>query len=204
MIFYYWYYTVIGTCCRTIPQNGAMVLVGFIFIQNLANASAKFKIIENLKEIKNIQFNFIQKIGKKTESGSCIISYPKKILCKYDDLYKKILVSNGKSLIINSKKNNQYLSYALKKTPLNYILDKEFLIKKMNESSEKNNDISNYSLNIEYEHNLITVYFNKNDFNILGWETIDIYQNKVETLISNVEKNIDIDINIFKVHNYIN
>ena len=30
------------------------------------------------------------------------------------------------------------------------------------------------------------------------------YQNKVETLISNVEKNIDIDLSIFKVQNYIN
>jgi len=57
--------------------------------------------LNNLKEINNIKFNFIQKIGKKTESGSCIISYPKKILCRYEDLYKKILVSNGKSLIIN-------------------------------------------------------------------------------------------------------
>jgi len=181
-----------------------ILIIFFIFIQNVANSSTKFNIIENLKEIKNIKFNFVQKIGKKTETGLCIISYPKKILCKYEDLYKKILVSNGKSLVINSNKNNQYLSYALKKTPLNYILDKEFLIKKMNESYEKKNDINNYSLNIEYENNLITVYFNKNDFNILGWETIDIYQNKVETLISNVEKNIEIDLNIFKVHNYIN
>ncbi len=181
-----------------------ILIILFFFIQNIANASPKFKIIENLREIKNIQFNFIQKIGKKTESGSCIISYPKKILCKYDDLYKKILVSNGKSLIINSNKNNQYFRYSLEKTPLNYILDKKLLIKKMNESYEKNNEIDNYSLNIEYENNLIIVYFNKNNFNILGWETTDIYQNKVETLISNVKKNIDIDLNIFKVYNYIN
>ena len=74
----------------------------------------------------------------------------------------------------------------------------------MNESYENNNDISNYSLNIKYENNLITVFFNKDDFNILGWETTDIYQNKVETLISNIEKNLDIDLNIFKVQNYIN
>jgi len=181
-----------------------ILIIFFIFFQNLANASAKLNIIENLKEIKNIKFNFIQKIGKKKESGSCIISYPKKIKCEYDDLYKKILVSNGKSLVINSNKNNQYFRYSLDKTPLNFILDKNFLIKKMNESYENNNNISNYSLNIKYENNLITVFFNKDDFNILGWETTDIYQNKVETLISNIEKNIDIDPTIFKVQNYIN
>jgi Outer membrane lipoprotein-sorting protein len=181
-----------------------ILIILLIFIQNVAIASTKLNIIENLKEINNIKFNFIQKIGKKTESGSCIISYPKKILCRYEDLYKKILVSNGKSLIINSNKNNQHASYPLKKTPLNFILDKEFLIKKINESYEKNSNANEYSLNIKYENNLITVYFNNNDFNILGWETTDIYQNKVETLISNVEKNIDIDLNIFKVQNYIN
>ena len=181
-----------------------ILIILLIFIQNVAIASTKLNIIENLKEINNIKFNFIQKIGKKTESGSCIISYPKKILCRYEDLYKKILVSNGKSLIINSNKNNQHASYPLKKTPLNFILDKEFLIKKINESYEKNSNANEYSLNIKYENNLITVYFNNNDFNILGWETTDIYQNKVETLISNVEKNIDIDLSIFKVQNYIN
>ena len=181
-----------------------ILIILLIFIQNVAIASTKLNIIENLKEINNIKFNFIQKIGKKIESGSCIISYPKKILCRYEDLYKKILVSNGKSLIINSNKNNQHASYPLKKTPLNFILDKEFLIKKINESYEKNSNANEYSLNIKYENNLITVYFNNNDFNILGWETTDIYQNKVETLISNVEKNIDIDLSIFKVQNYIN
>jgi len=181
-----------------------ILIILFIIIQNFANASSKLKIIENFKEINNIKFNFIQKIGEKTESGSCIVNYPKKILCKYDDLYKKILVSNGRSLVINSNKNNQYFRYALDKTPLNFILDKEFLIKKMNESYEKKNDIRIYSLNLKYENNLITIYFNKNDFNLMGWETTDVYQNKVETLISNIEKNIDIDLNIFRVQNYIN
>ena len=50
----------------------------------------------------------------------------------------------------------------------------------------------------------LILHSSNNDFNILGWETTDIYQNKVETLISNVEKNIDIDLSIFKVQNYIN
>ena len=181
-----------------------ILIILFILIQNFANASSKLQIIKNFKEINNIKFNFIQKIGEKKESGSCIVSYPKKIFCEYDDLYKKILVSNGRSLVINSNKNNQYFRYALDKTPLNFILDKEFLIEKMNESYENKNDIRIYSLNLKYENNLITIYFNKNDFNLMGWKTTDVYQNKVETLISNIEKNIDIDLNIFRVQNYIN
>ena len=180
------------------------ILIFFFLFQNSVNASIKSKIISNFNLTENLKFNFVQKIGEKAESGSCIVSYPKKILCEYDDLYNKILVSNGRSLVINSNKNNQYFRYALDKTPLNFILDKEFLIKKMNESYEKKNDIRIYSLNFKYENNLITIYFNKNDFNLMGWKTTDVYQNKVETLISNIEKNIDIDLNIFRVQNYIN
>ena len=99
-----------------------ILIILLIFIQNVALATTKLNIINNLKEINNIKFNFIQKIGKKTESGSCIISYPKKIFCEYEDLYKKILVSNGKSLIINSNKNNQYASYPLKKNTFKFYI----------------------------------------------------------------------------------
>ena len=94
-------------------------------------ASSKQLIKSKLEETDNISFKFIQKIGKKTEQGQCIISYPKKIICKYDGIYKKVLVSNGKSLVINSKKITNYLRYQLKDTPLNLILDKKFLIEKL-------------------------------------------------------------------------
>ena len=92
-------------------------------------ASSKQLIKDKLENTDNISFKFIQKIGKVTEKGECIISYPKKILCRYDDKYNKILVSNGKSLVINSKKITNYLRYQLKDTPLNLILDKKFLIR---------------------------------------------------------------------------
>ena len=96
-------------------------------------ASSKQLIKNKLEKTNNMSFKFIQKIGKKTEKGECIISYPKKILCKYDDIYNKILVSNGRSLVINSKKIKNYLRYQLKDTPLNLILDKKFLLDKLDQ-----------------------------------------------------------------------
>ena len=39
-------------------------------------ASSKQLIKNKLEETDNISFKFIQKIGKKTEQGECIISYP--------------------------------------------------------------------------------------------------------------------------------
>ena len=93
-------------------------------------ASSKQLIKNKLEHTDNMSFKFIQKIGKKTEKGKCIILYPKKILCKYDDIYNKILVSNGRSLVINSKKIKNYLRYQLKDTPLDLILPK-ILIEKL-------------------------------------------------------------------------
>ena len=84
-------------------------------------ASSKQQIKNKLEETDNISFKFIQKIGKKTEQGECIISYSKKILCKYDDIYNKILVSNGRSLVINSQKITNYLRYQLKNLSLIHI-----------------------------------------------------------------------------------
>ena len=78
----------------------------FILFFNLsAQSSTNQEIINHLEKINSLEFKFIQKIDNNNiEKGECIILYPKKILCKYYDIYNKILVSNGKSLIINSDK----------------------------------------------------------------------------------------------------
>ena len=167
-------------------------------------ASSKQLIKDKLEETENISFKFIQKIGKKTEQGDCIISYPKKILCKYDDIYNKILVSNGRSLVINSQKITNYLRYQLKDTPLNLILDKKFLLDKLDqvETIKENNET--FSFKIVHNNNLLNIFFDKISYEIKGWTTTDIYLNKVETKLSNIETNIMINERIFRVQNYIN
>ena len=167
-------------------------------------ASSKELIKNKLNETDNISFKFIQKIGKKTEKGDCIISYPKKILCKYDDIYNKILVSNGRSLVINSKKITNYLRYQLKDTPLNLILDKKFLLDKLDQVETIKENDETFSFKIVHNNNLLNIFFDKISYEIKGWTTTDIYLNKVETKLSNVETNIMIDERIFRVQNYIN
>ena len=167
-------------------------------------ASSKQLIKNKLEETDNISFKFIQKIGNKTEQGECIISYPKKILCKYDDIYEKILVSNGKSLVINSKKITNYLRYQLKDTPLNLILDKKFLIDKLQQVEKIKENDETFYFEIIYNGNLLNIFFDKINYEIKGWTTSDIYQNKVETKLSELETNIMIDQKIFRIQNYIN
>jgi len=119
------------------------IILTFFFILNIVEplfASVKDQIINNLIETNNLTFNFKQTINEKTEEGNCIIEYPKKIFCSYNNINKKIMVSNGKSLVIKNQINNQYYFYPLKKTPLELILDKKFLINQISNLESKNID----------------------------------------------------------------
>ena len=167
-------------------------------------ASSKELIKNKLNETDNISFKFIQKIGKKTEKGDCIIFYPKKILCKYDDIYNKILVSNGRSLVINSQKITNYLRYQLKDTPLNLILDKKFLLDKLDEVEIVRENDETLSFEIIHNNNLLNIFFDKKSYEIKGWTTTDIYLNRVETKLTDMKTNIMIDQKVFKFQNYIN
>ena len=105
-----------------------IVIFLFLIIFQPLHANLKEQIISNLEKTKNLSFYFKQTINDKNEEGNCIIEYPKKIYCLYNNFNKKIMVSNGKSLVIKNQTNNQYYIYPLKKTPLELILDKNYLI----------------------------------------------------------------------------
>ena len=160
-------------------------------------ATTKEKLITNLEQTNNISFNFKQSIDKKNEKGHCIIKYPKKIYCEYKNLNKKIIVSNGKSLVIKNRNSGTYYLYPLKKTPLEFLLDKNYLIEKINvlKSRDINNKYINFTL-LE-NNNEINIFFDKKTFNLIGWQTEDIYQNLTITFISSVSRNKKIDDRIF-------
>ena len=159
-------------------------------------ASNKEKIIEKLQNTENLNFNFEQNINGKIENGNCTIQYPKKIYCKYIK-NNKILVSNGKSLVI--KTVSSFYRYPLRKTPLNLILDKEFLIKKIYNLKERILDESYINFVIIENDNEISVFFDNETFNLIGWKTKDIYQNINVTYLSSIEVNRQIEKNLFKL-----
>ena len=170
----------------------------FIFFVSISNSKAeiKEKIIENLQNVQNLKFKFEQNINGKIENGICTIKYPKKIYCKYKK-NNKILVSNGKSLVI--KTETSFYRYSLKKTPLNLILDKNFLIKKIHilEENVMNDNLINFTI-VEND-NEIDVFFDIKTFNLVGWKTRDIYQNTNITYLSSIETNKEITKNLFKI-----
>ena len=174
-------------------------IVIFFFLILITNSSAnnKEKIIENLKNTINLDFNFEQNINGKIENGNCTIEYPKKMFCEYAKSNNKILVSNGKSLVI--KTITSYYRYPLKKNPLNYILDKNFLINKINVLEERIVDGSLINYTIKENDIEISVFFNKKTYDLIGWQNTDSYQNFNITFLSSIRKNRILSKNIFKL-----
>jgi len=172
-----------------------IILLLSIFTET--SASIKDNIIQNLKNINNLSFNFEQNINGKIENGNCTIEYPRKIFCDYDLNNNKILVSNGRSLVI--KTSNSYYIYPIKKTPLNFLLNKNFLLKKIIDLEERviDNKFINFSF-IENE-NEINIFFDKNTYNLIGWQTLDIYQNLSITYLNSIIKNQKLKNNLFKL-----
>ena len=172
-----------------------IILIFLILISN-ANSNNKDKIIENLQNTENLNFNFEQNINGKVEFGNCTIKYPKKVFCKYQKK-NKILVSNGKSLVI--KTITSFYRYPLDKTPLNLILDKNFLIKKIENLKEKKLNKTFINFEILGKENEINVFFDNETFNLVGWQTKDIYQNVSVTYLSSIQKNKQINKDLFKL-----
>ena len=81
------------------------VLTVLLFLCNQSNASEKIKIIENLRKINSLQFNFTQLSSDGQENGSCILIYPKKMRCIYDDQKKEIIVNDDYLYLINKEEN---------------------------------------------------------------------------------------------------
>ncbi len=167
----------------------------FIIFSNKSLASIKNEIIQNLNDIDNLSFNFEQNINGKLEKGKCTIQYPKKIFCKYDLSNGKILVSNGKSLVI--KTITSYYLYPLEKTPLNFILDKKFLLSKIQNLKQNSLDENYISFKFYENDNQLNIFFNKKNYNLIGWQTVDVYQNLSMTYLSSITKNQKIDKNLF-------
>tara|TARA_B100000767_G_C19704263_1_gene509787 strand:+ start:71 stop:622 length:552 start_codon:yes stop_codon:yes gene_type:complete len=176
-----------------------ILFISFIlFFNTFAFSSTKESIIENLSNIKNLSFKFEQNINGKVETGECIIEYPKKIFCKYNLLNEKILVSNGKSLVIKTK-NGSYYRYSIKRTPLDYILNKKFLIDEIRKIEGRSISDKYINFTIFKDENEINIFFDKENFSLIGWQTLDIYQNLNITYLSSIEINKILKKNVFKL-----
>ena len=173
-----------------------LIIIFFVLTFN-SNAEIKEKIIQNLKNTKNLDFKFEQNVNGKIENGNCTIEYPRKIFCEYARSNNKILVSNGKSLVIKTR--TSYYRYPLEKTALNLILDKNFLINKIYDLEERIVDNSLINFTIKEGDNEINIFFDKQTYDLVGWQNTDIYQNFNITFLSSIRKNRVLSKNLFLI-----
>lgn len=189
-----------GKFCRLkLIKKILIFLILFTLSSQKSFSLPKEKIINNFSKINNISFEFQQKIADKIEVGKCYIKYPKLIYCLYDNKDKKEMVSNGRSLVIKNNRYNKTYIYPLKATPLKYILDKEFILNKIKNLEPKINIDKTIEFSITNKSNLVSIFFDSKTYDLSGWKTIDIYQNEVVFQINNLEKNISISENRFKL-----
>ena len=150
-----------------------------------------------MKKTNTLSFNFIQTIGEKKEKGNCIIRYSKKIYCEYNDINKKIIVSNGKSLVIKNRNSGTYYIYSIEKTPLGLLLDKDYLISKIESLEPREINSKYFNFTIFEKNNEINIFFDKKTLNLIGWQTEDIYQNLTITFLSSIKINEEVNDAIF-------
>ena len=175
-------------------------LLIFSIIISRANSDIKNEVVKALENSNNYNFKFIQNINDKKETGNCILVFNRKINCKYDNS-NKILVSDGKNLIIKNNNSDNSSFYKLENTSFYKILDKKFLIDqlKVKDIKKENNNLFIY---LNYQNVDIKVFFDKKNLYLKGWQTTDIYNNSIYTEIHIQEINKIIDENLFNINRY--
>ena len=175
-----------------------IIFIYTIFI-SISFADLQKKLINKITATKTLSFNFKQKIAEKVEFGNCYIKYPLLMKCEYPKK-KKSIITNGKKLAIVKRRYKKIYYYPLKKTPLFYLLNKENILNVIQnyEPTLINSNIIEYELT---DNNLskVNIFFDKNSLEFLGWKTMDAYSNEVNFLIRNIETNIPIKNEIFKI-----
>ena len=169
------------------------VLTVLLLFYNQLNASEKNKIIENLKKINSLQFNFTQISSDGQENGSCILIYPKKMRCIYDEHKKEIIINDDYLYLINKEGNKNY-NYSIKDTPLGVMLDKKSLIEKLS-NIEKFNISNNFiiaTIDISFDES-VDIYFEPKNFTILGWRIKNYDKSTLEFTMKNIKVNVNSD-----------
>ena len=173
-------------------------LLFLFFIITNANSDVTKEIVKTLEKSNNYNFEFVQKINEKKETGNCILVFNKKINCKYNNS-NKILISDGKNLIIKNNNSEIPNFYKLENTSLYKILDKKFLIDQL-EVKNVREENDNLFINLNYQNVDIKLFFDKDKLHLKGWQTTDIYNNSVSTEIYIREVNEIVNENLFNIN----
>ena len=169
----------------------------FLLITSSLLADEKDQIISQLNNLNSLEFTFDQIINEKTERGSCILEFPGKLKCNYFDDKEKELVINNKRLAITQKRYNKTYHYPISKSPFLSILYKDKLLEIV-QSGEL--ELTDQVIKLIYfGDNEITIFFDRKNLNLKGWEIKDQYNNNINFSLNIVAKNDIFKKGTFKV-----
>ena len=176
-----------------------LIILSYLFFTSFSLANFQENLINKYKKINTLSFDFTQKVGDKTEFGNCYIKYPLLMKCEYPKK-KKSIIANNKRFAVIKRRHKKIYQYSLKKTPLFFLLNKESILNiiKNYEPTLTNLDQIEYKLS-DNNSNEISIFFDKNSLELLGWKTIDSYSNQVDFIIKNIKTNVLIENKIFEI-----
>ena len=161
-------------------------------------ADEKQLIIDKLLGINNFTFNFEQNTQGGIEIGNCSIVFDNKLKCNYIDDKQKEIIINNKTLVVKNKKYDKIYFYPISKSPFLKILNKKSLINLVKESDlELNNNID--LVFVDKNEKKITVFFDKENYELIGWEINDELQNKIYFSLKIQNINTEIKDDLFKI-----
>ena len=169
----------------------------FLLITTSLLANEKDQIVAQLNNLNSLEFTFDQLINEKTEKGSCLLEFPGKLKCNYFDDKKKELVINNKKLAITQKRYNKTYHYPISKSPFLNILYKDKLLEIVQSGNLESSD---QIIKLVYlGENEITVFFDKKNLDLKGWEIKDQYNNNINFSLNIIARNDSYKRDTFKV-----
>jgi len=158
-------------------------LIFFIFNFGLLIADTKTNVIKKINGISSITFEFIQNTNSKIENGNCILLFPNKLKCVYNDDKLKELIINNQMLAITQKRYQKNYYYPLGKSSFAKIINKKELIKLINLSEIETNADQIIFTNIDKKERKTLIFFEPYTLNLKGWKFTDRFNNNIEFLI---------------------
>ena len=175
------------------------IIISLFLLNKTSLANDKQKIIENINGIETLKFSFNQISHDKEETGKCFLKRPYFLKCIYEDKNQKQLIVNKNNLIIHHARYNKSYYYPTKTSYFVDILDNkkfEDLIL-AGSIAQKNNYFEIICL--DKNKGEIMFFFDTNNFNLKGWELINLNGNKTTFILYNILKNPEINKKLFQI-----
>ena len=184
-----------------LKKNITIIFITIIFISYFGSLKAieKISIINNFNSSETLKFDFTQKSFDKNEKGVCFLKRPYFLRCQYKDENQKELIINKRVLAIYHKRYNKIYRYPLSKSFFLDILNRDKFSKLISNGKSSSNESYFEIMHLDENKGEITIFFDKEKYDLKGWRLVDINNNITILEINDYVKNLEIKKNFFLI-----